>query len=63
MRKRVEEVIAGLQIIAKYPKPDIDAQHDMIYARCDGDMGHDDEAALKAAGWNISEVGGWEYMV
>ena len=63
MRKRIEEVAAGLQIIAKYPNPDINAEHDVIYARCDGDMGHQDETALKEASWHISEYGGWEYFV
>jgi hypothetical protein len=70
-----EQVIRGLQIIGKYPQPNIDAQHDIIYAsyKCEHDedynfidcMTKEDGREMKKCGWhkNEDEIGHWERFV
>lgn len=51
---KVEQVSAGLQIVAKYGfEHDINAEHDIIMAGIDAapGMSEEDKAAMVAAGW------------
>lgn len=52
----MQAIRGGLEILAKYVKPDdhcIDAQHDIIYASPDSAdaVSAEDKAALEALGW------------
>ena len=48
---RIEELIAGLQIVAKYPHPSVDAQHDIIYALA-SDVSEEDKKFMLDNGWH-----------
>lgn len=50
-----EKVLKGLQIIAKYPEPSLDAQHDELYAGCESDVSDRDAAELESLGWREFE--------
>lgn len=52
MRERVEQIRDGLTIFLKYDKPSCDAQHDILYAGCKGEVSADDRAALLGLGWH-----------
>jgi hypothetical protein len=54
----------GLNIFAKYPGATIHAEHDVIYAGCDGDdesyLSEEDKNRLMDLGWSRNDEGGWE---
>lgn len=56
---RIEEIIAGLQILNRYPKCDVSAEHDILYAGPssypDPKIDTDDKIALKKLGWHYDE--------
>lgn len=60
---RVEEIILGLQILVKHQDADICAEHDVIYARCYGELSEEEKLNLRQAGWSESQFGGYEHFV
>lgn len=53
----MEAIRGGLEILAKYVKPDdhcVDAQHDIIYAGpgSDNEVSAEDKVALEKLGWH-----------
>lgn len=63
---RSEQIIKGLQILAKYPDNDIAAEHDIIYAgpvRSET-ISTKDAKELEELGWHIdSETDSWSKFV
>jgi hypothetical protein len=51
--RHIDQIIAGLQIVAKYPNSDHDvcSDHDIIWAGT-MDMTDEDKHAMMAAGWH-----------
>lgn len=58
---RIQEIIEGLQIFARYPEAACEGQHDVIYAMCKvDDLRHEDTSKLEELGWNFNnEVDSW----
>ena len=62
---RIQQIIAGLTIIAKYDGSDysVAAEHDVLYAggTLEDKITEEDKAAMLAAGWNVNtDVGGYQ---
>jgi hypothetical protein len=60
---RVEEILEGLKIVNAHEDPDICAEHDIIYIRCEGELSGEELAKLDQLGWTESDAGGWEHFV
>lgn len=62
--KRMEKIITGLQILAKY-EDSMCAEHDRIYAGPDdgNDVSPEDKERLESLDWEIGDSDRWEKNV
>jgi hypothetical protein len=57
---KIEDIIAGLQIIAKTaPGYSVDVEHDAIFAGDASQTAYEDAEKLMALGWIVSEGDRW----
>jgi len=60
----IEQIIAGLQIFAKYKGAMVDTGHDTLYAKCsdDSSISKEDQDRLKGLDWFEGDEG-WQKFI